>query len=140
MKKCIILIFLLFFLTSCSASNSSHIVINNEKINIEIADTDKLRYNGLSNRDELCKNCGMLFTWEDKLERTFVMRDMNFSLDIIFINDDKIINISKNAVPEGSDYKIKYSSELPVNYVLEVNAGFCDKNNIKEEDNIKIKL
>lgn len=138
MKKYIVLILLLILLSSCSANNNSYVIINNKKIDIEVVDTDELRYNGLSNRESLCKDCGMFFVWNNKQERTFVMRNMNFSLDMIFIDDDKIVKISKNAFPEGSDYVMRYESGEPVNYVLEVNAGFCDEYDIEEGDNVEI--
>ncbi|MFH1662222.1 MAG: DUF192 domain-containing protein [Candidatus Falkowbacteria bacterium] len=140
MKKFVIFTTLLIILSSCSATSEKSVVINNIKVDVEIADTDELRYNGLSNREELCDNCGMLFSWNDKKERIFVMRNMNFALDIIFIDDDEIVEISKNAFPEGKDYVMQYKSGEPVNYVLEVNAGFCDEYDIEVGDGVEINL
>lgn len=119
-----------------SDSDYTKVIINDKIVNVEIAGTAEKHYQGLSNRENLCENCGMLFVFPDKKERTFVMRDMNFPLDIIWIDDDKIVKIDKNLPSEGSNPKILYSSGQPVNYVLEVNAGFCDKNNIKIGDKI----
>lgn len=108
------------------------VIIDNKIIEAEIADTDEKRYQGLGNKKNLCDNCGMLFIFSDKRERNFVMRNMNFPLDIIWIDDDKIVKINKNLPPEGENPVNNYSPDIPVNYVLEVNGGFADKNNIKK--------
>lgn len=110
--------------------------INNSKIKIEIASSEKEQYYGLSNRQSLCFDCGMLFDFSNKTELSFVMRDMNFPLDIIFINDNKIINIATNLAPEGTNTKNTYSSLGEVNRVLELNGGFCEKYGIKAGDYI----
>jgi uncharacterized membrane protein (UPF0127 family) len=144
MKKYFIIIFLLIFLTACSQKeNYKTVEINNKIIKVEIADTPESQYQGLSNRESLCADCGMLFKFKEKEIKTFVMRDMKFPLDIIWIDDNHrssgagiIVGISKNLAPEGSDYKNFYRSPAPVDYVLEVNAGFADENNIKVGDKI----
>ena len=108
--------------------------INQQVINVEIAENNQEWYQGLSNRDNLCDACGMYFIFPTKDKLDFVMRDMKFPLDIIFIEDDKIINIAANLAPEGSDTKNIYSSLSKANRVLEVNAGYCEKYGIKEGD------
>lgn len=115
------------------------VVINDKIVNVEIADTAEKHYKGLSNRENLCDDCGMFFVFPDKKERTFVMRNMNFPLDIIWIDGDKIIKIDKNLMPEKENPQNIYNSGAPVNYVLEVNSGFCNGNNIKTGDKIFIK-
>lgn len=113
------------------------VIINDKIVNVEIADTAEKHYQGLSNRKNLCDNCGMLFIFPDKKERTFVMRNMNFPLDIIWISNDKIVKIDKNLLPEGSNPKMLYSSGQPVNYVLEMNSGYAGKHGFKTGDMVK---
>lgn len=113
------------------------VIINDKIVNVEIADTAEKHYQGLSNRKNLCDNCGMLFIFPDKKERAFVMRDMNFPLDIIWISNDKIVKIDKNLLPEGSNPKMLYSSGQPVNYVLEMNSGYAGKHGFKTGDMVK---
>lgn len=153
LKKIIYILFLLLIISSFiiykNINNFKQIFFSekkivvfekkNIKIKVEIADEALEQWQGLSDRKKLNKNNGMLFIFTDKKIRTFVMRRMNFPLDIIFINDDKIINIQKNLKPEGKITINKYSSLEPVNYVLEVNAGFTDKYKIKAGDKIKLK-
>ncbi|MFH0854323.1 MAG: DUF192 domain-containing protein [bacterium] len=107
------------------------LLINNKKLEIEIADTTDMRYKGLSGRDYLCEECGMLFIFADKYFPTFVMRDMKFALDIIWISEGKIIKIDENLPMEGKYPQAGYVSSEGVDMVLEVNAGYCKKNNIK---------
>ncbi|MFH1030403.1 MAG: DUF192 domain-containing protein [bacterium] len=115
------------------------LVINGNEIKVEIADTFETRYKGLSNRDNLCEDCGMLFAFNEKDTRTFVMRDMKFGLDIIWIADGRIVKIDENLPAEGFAPKIMYSSTSPVDMVLEVNEGYCYKKGIKLDDFVAMK-
>jgi hypothetical protein len=105
-----------------------------------LADTPEKRYQGLSGRESLCPDCGMLFTFPSRSAQTFVMRKMNFPLDIIWISGEKVTKIDENLLPEGSEPKKHYESPGPVDYVLEVNAGFSKASNLKINDIVKINL
>lgn len=129
-----------FLIIESYPRDKTSLVIGGHKIIVEIADTDEKRYQGLSNRENLCPDCGMLFVWPEKAERAFVMRDMKIKLDIIWINNGKVVKIDENLAPEGSLPINLYKSPGPVDYVLEVNAGFTKKNNIKVNDPVKINL
>jgi len=104
----------------------------------ELSLSNEAHYLGLSNRENLNNNMTMLFVFENKAKRTFVMRDMNFPLDIIFLSDNKIIDIYKNLEPEGSEPKNLYSSTDLSNMVLEMNGGMAEKYNLKLDDYIMI--
>ncbi|MDA3839667.1 MAG: DUF192 domain-containing protein [Patescibacteria group bacterium] len=133
--KFIFLFFSLFFILSACSGGGDYIKINDARINlIGIADNNDKAYLGLSFKESICANCGMLFPFDGKKIHNFVMRDMMFPLDIIWIDDNKIIKIDKNLQPEGHEVKNVYSSDQPVNNVLEVNAGFSDKKNIEIGD------
>ncbi|MCU0680263.1 MAG: DUF192 domain-containing protein [Planctomycetes bacterium] len=108
-----------------------YVFVNHKVVKVELADTPHKAYQGLSNRESLCQDCGMLFLFSEKKERSFVMRNMNFPLDIVWINNHKVINISENLPPEGEDYKNTYQSGGVVDSVLELNAGWCQKNKVK---------
>ena len=119
---------------------SPSVTVNGMTIAVEIADNFEKWRQGLSGREALNADEGMLFVFPDKQIRNFWMKDMNFPLDIIWIDNDKIVNISENLSPEGEVPENSYSSILPANYVLEVNGGFAGKNNVKTGDNIIIDL
>ena len=67
-----------------------------KELEVELSTSSWSHYQGLSNRDSLENIDGMLFIFNNKSNKTFVMRNMNFSLDIIFIADNRILNILKN--------------------------------------------
>jgi uncharacterized protein len=121
---------------------SVQISFSNIKIVTEIAQTAEKRELGLSYRTTLDKNAGMLFVFENPNIPFFWMKDMNFPLDIIWIKDNKVIDIDKNVpIPKENtplNQLPKYSPSGMVNYALEVNAGFADKNKIKVGDEVGI--
>jgi len=117
--------------------------IADTKIAVELADTNEKRTNGLSGKSELNAESGMLFVFEKKVVApTFWMKDMLIPLDIIWIGNGKIVKIDKNIpapVAETPDTKlVNYSPGTPIDYVLEVNAGFSDKNNFKVGDSVDL--
>jgi len=118
------------------AKEEQEITVGGKKIQVEVARTAKAQYLGLSNREELCGDCGMLFVYPDQKVRFFVMRDMNFPLDIVWISGNKIVKIDREALPEGKNPTSAYQSRSAVDLVLEVNGGFCDANNIGEGDEV----
>ncbi len=117
-----------------------HLLIGRNAIKVEIADDFMEQIRGLSYRPSLAPDAGMLFIFKDKQIRRFWMKDMNFPLDIIWINDNKIVKIDENLPPEGSEPQNKYSSEVPVNYVLEVNGGYCAEHKVKPGQEIIFKI
>lgn len=126
-----------------SENNKKILTIKGKEINLEIADTYEKRRVGLSNRQGIDKNSGMLFVFNNKdIKAVFWMKDMQFPIDIIWINDNKIVQIDKNVpqpekdAPE-SNLK-RYSPKEPIDYVLEVNAGFCENNNIAVGDEVNL--
>ncbi|MGI6374177.1 MAG: DUF192 domain-containing protein [Patescibacteria group bacterium] len=106
-------------------------LVGDKVISLELATTPEEHYLGLSNRSPICDHCGLLFLFTDLKERTFVMREMNFPLDIIFLLDGTIVNIYENLAPEGKNPLASYSSLGPVNQVLEVKAGLVQEFNLK---------
>jgi uncharacterized membrane protein (UPF0127 family) len=121
---------------SGQTSGLPNVIINNRIFKVEIADTLTKQIKGLSGKKNICSSCGMLFIFPDSQVRKFWMKDMNFPLDIIWINNGKIVNISKNLLPEGENPSKTYSSVAQANYVLEINAGQSDKLNINIGDKI----
>ncbi len=110
--------------------------INEKSIKVEIVSGSRDTYRGLSGRESLCTNCGMLFDFKKSQEYSFVMREMNFPLDIVFILNNRIVNIYENLPPEGKDYSKIYRSAGLADTVLELNANFCRDFKIKVGDQI----
>jgi len=119
------------------ANSFKQIKINDKIITVEVASSLYSQYLGLSNRTSLCSDCGMLFIFPEKQKGDFVMRDMNFSLDLIFINDNKIVAIYDKLVPEGSKPINSYRSIEPIDMALELAGGYSQQNNIQVGDQIE---
>lgn len=111
-------------------------MIGTTKISVEIAASEETRYKGLSNRALLCDRCGMLFVFEDSQPRSFVMREMNFDLDMIWLDNKTIIGWSQNLKPEAGPYYTLYKSPSKADMVLEVPAGFVEKYKLKVGDKL----
>ena len=118
--------------------------IGNQILNVEIANTPATEQQGLSDRVSMDSNQGMLFDFgpSASIDPPFWMKDMNFNLDFIWIFQNKIIGITPNApaqVKGTSDTTLPlYYPPSPINQILEVNAGWAEKNNVKTGDQTKI--
>lgn len=108
---------------------------------VEIASTPAKRGQGLSDRKSLCENCGMLFIFDQPGIYPLWMRRMYFDIDILWIRENKVVEITFGAkVPPPEEFetpKTFYQSRIPIDSVLEVNAGWVDKNRIKIGDKVE---
>ncbi len=148
--KNIFIIILVIFVASLSALeikrnikpaltfDGPFLTIGKTSVGVEIADDYQERVQGLSDRKKLGNHNGMLFVFNDKQKRSFWMKNMLIPLDIIWIVDGAVVKIYENLEPEGQNPINKYSSILPVDYGLEVNAGFCEEYDIKVGDNVEM--
>lgn len=111
--------------------------IENSILQVEIAISEEKKVAGLSNKEFLTADGGMLFVFSQKGSYVFEMRDMNFDLDFIFIKDDEIIDVKKS-VSRNFEEGIRGNGEY--DKVLEVNAGWFEKNGIKTGSKISWKI
>lgn len=126
-----------------SASANATATVNGTAYKLIIAKSDAEKQKGLSGRNDLAKDTGMLFIFDKKDKYGFWMRDMKFPIDIIWINDDKIVDFVENA-PAASNGQspanlIIYRPGAEANYVLEVNAREITKQKIKKGDTVVLK-
>jgi len=120
--------------THRSAPSGPRVVIGTASFSVEIADTEARQEKGLGARDALCETCGMLFVFDRSDTYGFWMKGMRFPLDILWIRDGKVIHIERSI--DFHDQQRVYQPDQPVNRVLEVNAGTCEKENIQEGESI----
>ena len=107
--------------------------IGEKTLNIEVEITDAERMQGLSGREELGENEGMLFVFEQQGYYDFWMKDMKFPIDIIWLDKNKRITHTENSLNPNTYPKV-FTSPIPSLYVLETPAGFLVKNNIQNGD------
>ena len=128
-----------FILFSNSQKEIKSVCINEKCFFVEIADENIERVFGLSNRDFLDLNYGMLFIFEEETIPGFWMEEMKFQIDIIWIGSDfKIIGIDKNLKPCKKDFCPTYNPEEKIKYVLEINAGLSEDYSFEIGDEVKL--
>ena len=98
------------------------------EISVEVADTVEKRSLGLGKRSGLENGWGMLFVFEKRKQHGFWMKDMQFPLDIIWLDNHRIAHILRNVQPAKSGV-IPPVMTPPVagNFVLEIDAGRADE-------------
>lgn len=123
-------------------SPTSSISINGRTFKIEIAKTLDEQQVGLSERDSLPQDQGMLFVYDKPDFYNFWMKNMKFPLDIIFIRDNKVVSVAQSAFPPGPNVTNPplIKPDGMINKVLEVNSGISKKYNIKKGDKVDINL
>lgn len=115
--------------------DSPYVEINNIKIPVEVVQTQAEVEKGLSGRADLDTENGMLFIFSKPDYYRFWMPDMNFPIDIIWINENQIVGISPDVSNEFDPANPKfYTPPRPADKVLEVNTGFARNKNIREDD------
>ena len=106
-----------------------------------IADTSELRYLGLSDTESLPADRGMLFVFDGVADRTFVMRRMDFGIDIVYADSEGTITGIHHAPKPGPD-EDGNSQGYPGTgqYVLEVNYEWTTERGISEGDRLAFDL
>lgn len=101
------------------------------KITVEVADERQERAVGLMFREHLPEDRGMIFVFNDLGTRIFWMKNVRINLDIIYLDSDLIVNeVKPNLEPCPKVNCLTYKSQFPAQYVIEVNGGFAERNNI----------
>lgn len=94
-------------------------------IRVEIADTEETRNRGLSYRKDLEGIDGMLFVFDTAERHSMWMKDMNFPIDIIWINESlSVVGIERNVQPDS--YPKKFYAPAPARYAIETRDRYTD--------------
>lgn len=131
--------------TSEAVTSSSTPILRSDQIAVnvgtstlilDLATTSAARSQGLSGRTSLDTNAGMLFVFEEPGLYGFWMKEMKFSLDLIWLNSKgKVVDITTNLSPQT--YPKAFYPVSPVKYVIEVNAGWTKINNLEVGDTLE---
>lgn len=114
------------------------IQIAGQEIKVELAQTPRAWAKGLSGRKNLDEKAGMFFVYPEPSRRGFWMKEMNFPLDIIWINEGQVVDIAPNVPPASDSNPPLYYPRLPAQGVLEVKAGFSEKYGLKIGDRVEL--
>lgn len=112
---------------------TGQILMDSSIWSVDIAKTDADRTQGLSNRQVLLNNTGLLFAFNNMDSHTFWMKDMLIPIDMIFFDNNwKIVLIESNLQPNS--FPNIFGKEVKSQYVLEINANEAISYNLKVGD------
>ncbi|MBU1203326.1 DUF192 domain-containing protein [Patescibacteria group bacterium] len=147
MKKISILWFLFIFFvvgiyywsdSDKSEENLPKAYIAGQAFDLEIASDNQSRRLGLAGRDFLADNQAMLFIFPEKSKPAFWMKGMKFDIDLLWIDNQTIVDYEKNMPAVANDFELRrYYPVLEVDKVMELPAGTIDSLGIKKGDIIK---
>ena len=120
---------------------SANVELKGQELNVLIARTIYQQQKGLGDRESLDPYDGMVFIYSESKRPTMVMRDMEFSIDIVWFLDGEVVDIAPNLplepnVPEKQ--LTRYYPRKLANLVLELPAGWAQRNNLKIGDRIRL--
>lgn len=117
-------------------------------VKAQVSDTASARKKGLSGHDTLPINEGMLFVFDKSAKWGIWMKNMKFPIDIIWIDDSpvgekRVVDIAQDAMPEPGQRDAEltvYRPQTDSKYILEINAGLANLNNLKVGDAVSFEL
>lgn len=117
----------------------AYIGLGGKTVKAEVVTTPKGWEQGLSGREGLGNYSGMLFDFPTFHNPVFWMKNMKFPIDIIWLSDSTIVDITKNVpVPDNPTNLPTYSPKVKVNRVLELPANWVDSHGVSIQDQITI--
>ncbi|GAB4107955.1 MAG: hypothetical protein Kow00105_12800 [Phycisphaeraceae bacterium] len=121
------------------------VTIKGRVFNLELALDDATRFQGLSDREQIPEDGGMLFVFPDAQVRQFVMRRCLVPIDIAFLDaDGEVVWMHAMQIepdPEAPDYRLKhYSSHYPAQFAIEFREGTIRRLGLKQGDRIDLPL
>ena len=115
--------------------------IGGQMFELETARSMAQKAKGLSGRETLGKDRGMIFIYEKEGIYPFWMKDTKIPLDIIWINGKGEVVEIKTAVPqigESLDKLKLYQNEQPAKYIIELEGGRAEKLGLKVGNKLTI--
>lgn len=105
------------------------ITVAGNTVRVGVADTPAARKQGLSGRPGLAPDEGLLFVFEKEGTWGFWMKDMRFSIDIVWVGKDgRVVFTKERATPES--YPEAFVPPAPALYVVELPEGYCASHNV----------
>jgi len=114
---------------------SDRISIDGVVLNVDLATTPAEQQRGLSGRNSMAPDHGMLFIFQSEDYWSFWMFEMNFPLDMIWFNSSRqAVFFQENLPPCGPSVCQVFTPSVKATYVLEVNAGFVAAHHVSLGD------
>lgn len=113
--------------------------VNEEIIELEVAQTPQQQAIGLMYRDSLPRNRGMLFIFTPPQNVSFWMKNVSISLDMVFLSNG-VIQYIVTAPPCSAEPCPLYSTNVPVDQVIELAQGRANELNLQVGDRLSIEM
>lgn len=108
----------------------------NTCVKLDVASTNSARTLGLSGRKGMARDRGMLFDFAVADEYCMWMKDMHFSLDMLWLNESKeIVYIIEDVSPDT--YPKSFCGPTDARYVVEVNSGVVKAGDLRIGQRLK---
>ena len=115
--------------------NTRSMVIRDIEVQASVAETWPERIEGLSNTPYLPEGVVKLFVFDSAGFHSFWMKDMNYGIDILWVNEaSEIVHIEQEASPES--YPAMFVPNEEARYVIETVAGFVEKHGLVLGDSV----
>lgn len=112
------------------------LVVGGDCFSLEVVDTEHERITGLSGRDNLRAYSGMLFEFPATGNQCMWMQDMKFPIDILWLDDNYIVQQAISNV-EPSSYPETFCSDH-TKYVIELPADISHNYRIRTGDRLNL--
>lgn len=112
--------------------------ISGETIQLEVAQTPPQQSTGLMFRESLADDRGMLFPFPSERTARFWMKNVQISLDMIFLNGDRVVDVAMDVPPCQAEPCPVYGPDALVDRVLELRGGRAQELGVRIGDTIKI--
>lgn len=100
--------------------------LRGEQLSLAHANSPALRVRGLSGRTSLAPFHGMLFSFDEVGRHSIWMKDMRFSIDILWLDEERrIVEIAPQVAPET--YPATFAPTTPARYVIELPGGTAQR-------------
>ena len=130
---------LLLTLAGCASTGGHWVEVGGQRYEVEIADNDASRAQGLMFRDKMADGHGMLFIHDYEEPQAYWMKNTRIPLDILYFDTGRKLVTQQRDVPPCSagDACPIYPSNAPARYVLELNAGQAAKLKLQDGSEIR---
>ena len=124
---------LILILSQSAVALEVHFKSVSKSLDVEVANSDTKRQQGLMYRKDLAKDRGMLFLWPQSNTKCMWMKNTSLPLSVAYLSNDGVIQEIYNMVPFSED-SVCYANSTRI--ALEVNAGWFEENGIAVGDKL----
>lgn len=136
----LIVIIIVFLALSYLLPKTPSAEINGHTFSLYLAETSQEQEIGLAKYKSIAPNQGMLFLFDKSDYYSFWMKNMQFPIDIIFIDNDKVVDVFQKVPVWPNENLPVYTTKTKADKVLEINEGLAKKDNIRIGDLVKLSL